>query len=206
MNAPACLRVRGACTMVHCACDRCFKGPLMQYRNNFKHCSISSSYVPILRPPQWRSRWHARLSRSGPGFDPRDKFLGWGFFGVFLTCKTMPGSFRTTSSSNIIWPHNHPLVFTLLEWKGAWMQWRHVMTSVGLLRLYLCNSWTWVRFLLPTCSCSTPTYVIMQLHCVNVVYRFSCLCCFGGSPGIELIPHPGRPSISLCGQKSIHVI
>ena len=28
-----------------------------------------------------------------------------------------------------------------------------------------------------------------------------CLCCLGGGTGIEMIPHPGRPSISLCGQK-----
>ena len=28
-----------------------------------------------------------------------------------------------------------------------------------------------------------------------------CSCCLVGGPGIELIPHPGRPSMSLCGQK-----
>ena len=38
------------------------------------------------------------------------------------------------------------------------------------------------------------------------VYCLSCLCCFGGGPGIGLITHPGRPSMSLCGQKSMHVI
>ena len=30
--------------------------------------------------------------------------------------------------------------------------------------------------------------------CVDGVYRLSCLCCLGGDPGIELMPHPGRPS------------
>ena len=30
---------------------------------------------------------------------------------------------------------------------------------------------------------------------------FSCLYCLGGGTGIELIPHPGRPSMFLCGQK-----
>ena len=40
-------------------------------------------------------------------------------------------------------------------------------------------------------------------ECVPGVYRLSCLSCLGGGPGIELIPHPGRSSMSLCGQKSI---
>ena len=38
------------------------------------------------------------------------------------------------------------------------------------------------------------------------VYRLSCLCCLGGDLGIELVPHPGRPSMSLCGKKSTYVI
>ena len=31
-------------------------------------------------------------------------------------------------------------------------------------------------------------------------------CCLGAGLGIELIPHPGRPSLSLCDQKCIYVI
>ena len=42
--------------------------------------------------------------------------------------------------------------------------------------------------------------------CVLGVYCLSCLCCLGGIPGIGLITHPGRPSMSLCGQKSMYVI
>ena len=42
--------------------------------------------------------------------------------------------------------------------------------------------------------------------CVNGVYHFSCSCCLGDGPGIELFPHPGRPSMTLCGQKSMYVI
>ena len=42
--------------------------------------------------------------------------------------------------------------------------------------------------------------------CVLGVYCLSCLCCLGGGPGIGLITHPGRPSISVCGQKSMSVI
>ena len=35
-------------------------------------------------------------------------------------------------------------------------------------------------------------------ECVPCVYRLSYLCCLGGGPGIELISHPGRLSMSLC--------
>ena len=41
---------------------------------------------------------------------------------------------------------------------------------------------------------------------VNDVCRLSFLCWFGGNPGIELIPHPGRPSMSLSGHRSMYVI
>ena len=34
-------------------------------------------------------------------------------------------------------------------------------------------------------------------ECVPGVYRLSCLCCLGGGPSIELLPHPERPSMSL---------
>ena len=43
-------------------------------------------------------------------------------------------------------------------------------------------------------------------ECVLGVYYLSCLCCLGGGPGIGLITHPGRPSMFLCGQKSMYVI
>ena len=43
-------------------------------------------------------------------------------------------------------------------------------------------------------------------ECVPGVYSLSCLCCLRGSPAIELIPHLGRPSMSLCGQKCVYVI
>ena len=42
--------------------------------------------------------------------------------------------------------------------------------------------------------------------CVPGVYCLSCLCSLGGGPGIGLITHPGRPSMSLCGQKGMYVI
>ena len=45
--------------------------------------------------------------------------------------------------------------------------------------------------------------LVRMNECVDGVYRLSCLCCLGGGPGIELITHPGRPSMSLCGQKKV---
>ena len=55
-------------------------------------------------PPLWSGRLHARLSRSGPGFDPRwDKFPGRVFFGVFPHLRQMSWSFRTSRTPNIIW-------------------------------------------------------------------------------------------------------
>ena len=48
--------------------------------------------------------------------------------------------------------------------------------------------------------------LVGMTECVLGVYCLSCLCCLGGSPGIGLITHPGRPSMSLYGQKSMYVI
>ena len=48
--------------------------------------------------------------------------------------------------------------------------------------------------------------LVGMIECVSGVYCVSCLCCLGGGPGIELITHPRRPSMSLCGQKSMYVI
>ena len=43
-------------------------------------------------------------------------------------------------------------------------------------------------------------------ECVLSVYCLSCFCCLGGGPGIGLITHSGRPSMSLCGLKSMYVV
>ena len=50
-----------------------------------------------------------------------------------------------------------------------------------------------------------------NLPCSNEWVRAWCVsyfmsCCLGDGPGIELIPHPGRLSMSLSGQKSMYVI
>ena len=44
-------------------------------------------------------------------------------------------------------------------------------------------------------------HLVRMNECINGVYCLSCLCCLGSAPGIELIPHPGRPYMSLCDQK-----
>ena len=56
-----------------------------------------------------------------------------------------------------------------------------------------------------------PSYLSFQISlvgmtgCVLGVYCLSRLYCLGGGPGIGLITHPGRLSMSLCGQKSMYV-
>ena len=50
-------------------------------------------------------------------------------------------------------------------------------------------------------SSSFHIRLVEMTECVLGVYFLSCLCCLGGGPGIGLITHPGRPSLSLCGQK-----
>ena len=65
----------------------------------FIHCFFES-------PPLWARRQHARLSRSGPGFDPRSGQVSWVRFfrGFSSPVRQMSGSFRPPRSPNIIWP------------------------------------------------------------------------------------------------------
>ena len=113
-------------------------------------------------PPLWSKWQHARLSRRGPGLNPRSGQVSWVRFfrGFSSPVRQMSGSFRPTRSPNIIWPS----------------------------------------------SSSFHLRLVGMTECVLGVYCLSCLCCFGGGPGIGLITHPGRPSMSLCGQKSTYVI
>ena len=57
-------------------------------------------------PPLWARLQHARLSRSGPGFDPRSGQVSWvRFFQCFSSpVRQMSESFRPPWSPNIIWP------------------------------------------------------------------------------------------------------
>ena len=103
-----------------------------------------------------------RLSRSGPGFDPRSGQVFWVRFfrGFSSPVRQMSGNFRPPRSPNIIWPS----------------------------------------------SSSFHIRLVGMTECVLGVYCLSCLCSLGGGPGIGLITHPGRPSMSLSGQKSMSVI
>ena len=58
----------------------------------------------------------------------------------------------------------------------------------------------------PSSSSSFHLRLVGMAECVLGVYCLSCLCCLGGGPGVGLIIHPGRPSMYLCGQKSMYVI
>ena len=55
-------------------------------------------------------------------------------------------------------------------------------------------------------SSSFHIRLVGMTECVLGVYCLSCLCCLGDGPSIGLITHPGRLSMSLCGQKSMYVI
>ena len=63
-------------------------------------------FYDFLSPPLWTRRLHARLSRSGPGFDPRSGQVSWVRFfrGFSSLVRQMSGSSRPPRSPNIIWP------------------------------------------------------------------------------------------------------
>ena len=68
-----------------------------------------TSFIDIkitICPPLRSRRLHARLSRSGPGFDPRSGQVSCvRFYRVFSSpVKQTSGNFRPTRSPNIIWP------------------------------------------------------------------------------------------------------
>ena len=68
--------------------------------------STTYLFLQDWNPPLWARRQHARLSRSGPWFDPRSgQFSQVRFFrGFSSSVRQMSGSFRPRRSPNIIWP------------------------------------------------------------------------------------------------------
>ena len=60
---------------------------------------------------------------AGPGSIPvRTSFLGEVFSGFFLTCKTSATKLWAHKDTRTSFGHhNHPFIFTLLEWMGAWI-------------------------------------------------------------------------------------
>ena len=84
------------------------------YTNNSMHvctcarvrvCVRACMHVCMYGPPLWARRQHARLSRSGPGFDPQSGQVSWVRFfrGFSSPVRQMSGSFRSPRSPNIIW-------------------------------------------------------------------------------------------------------
>ena len=51
----------------------------------------------------------------------RTSFLGEVFSGFFLTCKTCQEALGPQGPRIKFGRHNHPFIFTLLEWMGEWM-------------------------------------------------------------------------------------
>ena len=78
---------------------------------------------------------------AGPGSIPgRDKFPGWGFFGVFPHCKTNIGKLRPPSSPNIICPS---LSSSLIIHYGR--QWPEMLTrpEASNIQIYI-----WSKFVI----------------------------------------------------------
>ena len=67
--------------------------------------SLNYKFLFIWGPPLWARRQHARLTRSGPGFDPRSGQVSWVRFfrGFSSPVRQMSVSFRPPRSPNIIW-------------------------------------------------------------------------------------------------------
>ena len=84
-------------------------------------------------PPLWGRRQHARLSRSGPGFDPRSGQVSWvRIFRSFSSpVRQMSGSFGPPRSPNIIWPSlssSHTIHYG--------RQWPEMLTRPKTLNIY----------------------------------------------------------------------
>ena len=76
-------------------------------------CGLFSNHAPLGQTTLrvvicivYYRKLSARLSRSGPGFDPRSGQVSWVRFfrGFSSPVRQMSGSFRPTRSPNIIWP------------------------------------------------------------------------------------------------------
>ena len=73
--------------------------------------------IIIIGLPLWSRRQHARLSRSGPGFDPRSGQVSWVMFfsGFFLTCKTNVRKLQAHK-----FPEYHLTAIILISYSPCW--------------------------------------------------------------------------------------
>ena len=76
------------------------------YRKYIRKTSGYFTKLIYSGPPLWSKWLHARLSRSGPGFDPQSGQVSWVRFfrGFSSPVRQLSGNFRPSRSSNIIWP------------------------------------------------------------------------------------------------------
>ena len=99
----------------HCSCPRApihFQSTLMlraklRSCSHGHRCSRAQMCTPPLKVHRSGPGWHhSRLSRNGPGFDPRSGLASWVRFfrGFSSPVRQMSGSFRPPRSPNIIWP------------------------------------------------------------------------------------------------------
>ena len=101
------------------------------------------------RPPLWARRLHARLSCSGPGFDPWSGEVSWVRFfqGFSSPVRQMSGSFRPPKSPNIIWPSSSsPLTIHY----GC--QWPEMLMRPKTLTLIVPRAW-YIGFTHPFINC-----------------------------------------------------
>ena len=82
---------------------------ILQHFSRFTYVTTHSQTFQLLhlRPPLWARRQHARLSRSGPEFDPRSGQVYWVRF--FPTCKT---NFRKLQAPKV--PEYHLAIIIII--------------------------------------------------------------------------------------------
>ena len=107
-DRPTCLSCKETFSIVHYTQrelpKECSSGKALDFSSStFDHISPPLTMTSIISqnnhlvhetsPPLWTRRQHARLSRSGPGFDPRSGQVSWVrvLSRFFLTCKTNVG-------------------------------------------------------------------------------------------------------------------
>ena len=132
--------------------------PCLHLHKSVKHTIVVITQIHCCGAGGSMPACHVAGPSSIPG---REKFPGWGFFGVF--------------------PHLLDKYQEVLGPQGPQISFGPQISSFHIR-------------------------LATMIGCVDGVYRLSCLCFLGVGPGIELIPHPGRTSMSLCGQKSRYVI
>ena len=90
-------------------------------KNHQKHfLNLLSAFITEnmkYRPLLWSKWQHARLSRSGPGFDPRSGQVSWVrfFSGFFLNCKTNVWKLQATKV-----PEYHLAVVIIIPYSSCW--------------------------------------------------------------------------------------